>query len=207
MKTMILTATLLLATSMTFAAGKTADKKSASKSKDMTISHDVTGEIKWTGYGVGKSHDGVIKLKSGSVEMKNENIIGGTFVFDMTTLNSTKFDYSEKLTGHLKSADFFNVEKYNTATLKITQATALKTDPNTYEITGDLTIKDKTNPIAFTAKVTKDGKKMKATGSIEIKDRTKFDIVYNSKQFSTLSKLGDKLIEDNIKVDIDVVTK
>ncbi len=41
----------------------------------------------------------------------------------------------------------------------------------------------------------------------EIPDRTKYGIVYNSKQYATVSKLGDKLIQDNIKVDIEVVAK
>ena len=49
--------------------------------------------------------------------------------------------------------------------------------------------------------------KMTASGSTEIKDRTKFDIVYNSAKFKAVSALGDKLIEDNIKIELDVTTK
>ena len=207
MKTMSLITAALMVSAFAFAAETKTEKKSASKSKDITIQQEATGEIKWTGFGVGKSHAGTIKLKSGTVEMKNENIVGGTFVFDMTTLASDKFDYSEKLTGHLKSADFFDTEKFNTATFKITKVSPLKAGPRHFEITGDLTIKDKTNPITFNAITTKEGQITKATGSIEIKDRTKYDIVYNSKQFQALSKLGDKLIEDNIKIDINVMTK
>ncbi len=201
MKKNILIAAIMMASVVSFAKEKTTTTKEVIKNQD------VTGQIKWTGYGVGKSHDGTVQLKSGSIEMKNDMVTGGTFVFDMASLNSTKFDYSEKLTGHLKSADFFNVEKFNTATLKITKVSALKSGANAFEMTGDLTIKDKTNPITFNAVITKDGAKLKAAGSVEIKDRTKYDIVYNSKQFSALSKLGDKLIEDNIKIDIDVMTK
>ncbi len=211
MKTMNLLMTVVVSSSLmvasAFAADKKVENKSASKSKDMTISKDISGDIKWTGFGVGKSHAGVIQIKSGKVEIKNENIVGGTFVFDMKTLAADKFDYSEKLTGHLKSEDFFNVEKYDTATFKITKVSPLKSGPNAFEITGDLTIKTKTNPITFNAVVEKTGDVLKATGSAEIKDRTKYDIVYNSKQFSTLSKLGDKMIEDNIKIDINVKTK
>ena len=207
MKMIHLTAAILLSSTLTFAADKKVDKKSASKSKDMMISKDVSGEIKWTGFGIGKSHMGTIQLKTGTVEMKNENIIGGTFVFEMSTLNTAKFEGSEKLAGHLKSADFFAIEKYPTSTFKITKVSPLKSGPNAFEITGDLTIKDKTNPITFNTVVVKEGDHMKATGTAEITDRTKYDIVYNSKQFSTVSKLGDKLIEDNIKIDINVMTK
>lgn len=193
--------------SMATESAKKVDKKSATKTKDMVVAKEAAGQIKWTGFGVGKSHTGTIQLKSGTVDMKNENIVGGTFVFDMGTLTSAD---SAKLVGHLKSEDFFAVEKYTTATLKITNVTALKSakaGEATHEITGDLTIKTKTNPITFKAIVTNDGKHFKATASAEITDRTKYDIVYNSKQFSAVSKLGDKLIEDNIKIDIDVTTK
>jgi polyisoprenoid-binding protein YceI len=207
MKTINLMLAVLVSSTLAFAADKKTENKSASKSKDMTISKDIAGDIKWTGFGVGKSHAGTIQLKSGKIEMKNENIVGGTLVFDMKTLAADKFDYSEKLTGHLKSEDFFNTEKFDTATLKITKVSPLKSGPNAFEITGDLTIKDKTSPITFNTVVTKTGDVLKASGTAEIKDRTKYGIVYNSKQFATLSKLGDKLIEDNIKIDINVMTK
>ena len=57
------------------------------------------------------------------------------------------------------------------------------------------------------AVVTKKDNKYTAVASTEIKDRTKYDIVYNSKQFKTISALGDKLIEDHIKLDMNVTTK
>lgn len=195
---------LILTTTLSFAAEKKTNVKSASKTKDLIVSKEVTGQIKWTGFGVGKSHSGVVKLKSGVVDMKNENIVGGVFVFDMSTLDSTD---SKKLVNHLKSEDFFAVEKFNTATFKITKASVLKSGADAFEITGDLTIKDKTQPITFNTVLYKSGDVLKASGKAEIEDRTKYDIVYNSKQFSAVSKLGDKLIEDNIKIQIDVMTK
>ena len=199
---MVISTALFLSTALAFATDKTANKTTDKK--------DVSGEIKWTGFGIGKSHSGLIQLKSGSIETKNKILIGGSFVFDMTSLSAVKFEGHEKLTGHLKSADFFNVLKFNTATFKITKAKEIKgakAGDFNYEISGDLTIKDKTNPIVFKALVVEAGQGLKASGSFEITDRTKYDIVYNSKQFSALSKLGDKLIEDNIKIDIDVMTK
>ena len=48
-------------------------------------------------------------LKSGTVEMKGEEITGGEFTIDMTSLKTAD---SEKLQGHLKSPDFFDVEKF-----------------------------------------------------------------------------------------------
>lgn len=182
----------------------TKQSKVIAKASETTLKN-VEGQVKWTGYGVGKTHSGTIDIKSGEVVLKNNEITSAMFVLDMTTLNTPD---SEKLKGHLKSDDFFAVDKFKEATFKTTKVEALKNaDPKatltSYALTGDLTIKDKTAPITFTAIVTQDGKVYTATGNAEISDRTKYGIVYHSKQFETASKLGDKLIEDNIKVDIE----
>jgi polyisoprenoid-binding protein YceI len=47
--------------------------------------------------------------------------------------------------GHLKSADFFDVENYPTMTFVSTEVTAV--DGDTLRVTGDLTIKDVTRPV------------------------------------------------------------
>ena len=47
--------------------------------------------------------------------------------------------------GHLKSADFFDVETYPTLTFRSTEVTAV--DGDTLRVTGDLTIKDVTRPV------------------------------------------------------------
>lgn len=54
---------------------------------------------------------------------------------------------SEKRDNHLKSADFFDAAKYTTATFKSTAW--VKTGENTFDVTGDLTIKDVTKPTTF----------------------------------------------------------
>ena len=58
--------------------------------------------------------------------------------------------------GHLKSGDFFDIEKYPTITFKSTSIEAI--DADSIEITGDLTIKDVTKqvtvPFEFTGAAT-----------------------------------------------------
>jgi polyisoprenoid-binding protein YceI len=49
--------------------------------------------------------------------------------------------------GHLKSADFFDVEKYPTMTFKSTKVTATSAGEGTVE--GNLTIRDITKPVVF----------------------------------------------------------
>lgn len=169
---------------------------------------EATGKIKWVGYGVGsKSHGGDIAIKSGYIEVIGENITGGEFTLDMTSLSSPD---SERLVGHLKSADFFDVEKFKEGRFQITKVETLKNakaGEATHKIHGNLTIKGKTHHESFDAKISQASGKFSAVASTEIKDRTQYDIVYNSAKFKAASALGDKLIKDNIKVDLEVATK
>jgi polyisoprenoid-binding protein YceI len=76
----------------------------------------------------------------------------------------------EKLTNHLKSADFFNVREHPKATF---QSTAIEADgADKLKITGNLTLLGVSQPISFPATVsTKDGLSLQAAFNI---DRTKF---------------------------------
>jgi polyisoprenoid-binding protein YceI len=56
---------------------------------------------------------------------------------------------------HLKTADFFNAEKYPNITFKSTKVQAL--GQNKYKITGNLTIKDVTKPVVLDAVLNKQG--------------------------------------------------
>jgi polyisoprenoid-binding protein YceI len=154
--------------------------------------------INWLGKKIGGQHEGLIKLKSGLLEEKAGKIVSGSFVIDMKSLTNTDLtdpDYNQKLVGHLKSEDFFGVEKFPTATLNITKAT--KYSNGKASVTGDLTIKGKTETIAFD--IVK--KENNYTAKIEV-DRSKFDVKYGSTSF--FDDLGDKVIDDifilNIKL-------
>lgn len=166
---------------------------------------NVTGSVKWTGFGVGKSHSGDIALKSGSIEMNGTTLTGGNFTLDMKSL---KTGDSPKLEGHLRSPDFFDVDKFQEGQFKITKVEEIKDTKAgpTHKIFGELTIKGKTHPEEFMATVSKQGKGFEAKAETEIKDRTQYDIVYNSAKFKAASVLGDKLINDNIKIQLDIKT-
>lgn len=184
-----------------------ADNKAATKmTKPALTKLNTTGDLKWTGFGVGKSHTGTVTLKSGTIEMKGSELVGGVFVLDMTTLKTAD---SPKLEGHLRSADFFDVDKFTEGAFKITKVEAIKgakAGTPTHKITGDLTIKGKTHEEMLLATVNQQEKAYTATAETEIKDRTQYDIVYNSAKFKTASALGDKLIQDNIKIQLNIKT-
>ncbi len=92
------------------------------------------------------------------------------------------------LTGHLKSDDFFSVEKFNTSSFKITEAKS--SNGTDYTITGNLTIKGITQKVSFPAKVSVAGKKVTATGQIKF-DRTKFEIKFRSGSYFQILQTND----------------
>jgi len=187
-------------------AGKASKKEAGSEAK---VAFDPSASVvKWAGEKVTGKHDGEIKLKSGELLMSGKEVKGGEFVLDMASITDADIkdpEYNKKLITHLKSDDFFNVEKFPTANLKIKKVTSVEgfVGP-TFKIVADLTIKGKTNEIEFPAVVdTKEGKTT-ATANITI-DRTKWDIKYGSGKFFT--GLGDKVIKDDFKIDVALATK
>ena len=72
----------------------------------------------------------------------------------------------EKLTNHLRSEDFFDVEKYPTAKFESTSVTA-------GEVTGNLTLLGNTKEISFPADVKINGNQLEVKASFKI-DRTEF---------------------------------
>lgn len=151
----------------------------------------------WKGYKVTGSHAGTIAINSGSLLFKDDKLTGGEFTIDMTTLESTDLtgEYKGKLDGHLKSDDFFGTANFPTATLSFTEVKA--TGKNAYEVTGDLTIKGKTNKVTFNFSVY--GSKANATLKV---DRTKYGIRYGSASF--FDNLKNKAIYDEFDIVVDL---
>ena len=75
--------------------------------------------IHWLAKKVAGQHEGNINLVSGSLMMNDGILTGGSFVVDMTSLNTTDLqgNSKQKLEGHLKSNDFFGVATYPQAKL------------------------------------------------------------------------------------------
>ena len=155
-------------------------------------------KVAWKGEKVTGGHTGTIQLKEGTIILDEGKLTGGTFTIDMTTIDSDE-DLS-KLEGHLKSDDFFGVEKFPTSTFTITEV--VDQGPRGYNVTGDITIKGITKEIEFDAKVEDTDKGIKATAEIEL-DRSEFDVKYGSGSF--FDGLGDKLIYDDFNLTIELV--
>lgn len=158
-------------------------------------------EVKWTAEKITGKHLGTIQVKSGTVAFDGDKFTGGDAVIDATSLvvKDLDGDGKNKLEGHLKSADFFDVEKFPEALIKITSVKSAGN--NLYDVTADLTIKNITHPISFQAQVEKKDGSVQSHAILKI-DRTKYDIRYGSGKF--FENLGDKTIHDDFTLDVTI---
>ena len=107
------------------------------------------------------------------------------------------------LEGHLRSSDFFDVEIHPEATLTF-ESKSFNQVKNQISFEGQLTIKDISNSIVFDATLLEATPYLKAKGILSF-DRSKFNVRFRSGSF--FENLGDKLILDDIDINIKLVTK
>lgn len=189
------------------------DKPLTSEGNEVTTTKDgnqytldtLNSKVEWKGYKVFKSentsHFGTIKFESGDVTVKEGKLESGKFVADMNSLTSVDLKDSPedmgKLNGHLKSGDFFEVEKFPTASYEITKVTAATEGDYNTLLDGNLTIKGITKPVQFKANVSvKDGEVSVATEPKDIK-REEFGV-----KFQAPAENG--VIKDEVTLQINV---
>ena len=156
--------------------------------------------IVWEGGNItGKLHNGSIGLSSGTLEVRDGRIKGGTFTIDIASMTNADLPQGlgDQLMGHLKSPDFFDVEQFPVAKLEIRSATAFKGGKAT--VSAVVTIKGNANPVEF--EVVQKGNSYAAQLVI---DRAKFDVRYGSGSF--FEHLGDNAILDEITLNVVIAT-
>lgn len=189
------------------------EKPLASENNEVTTTKEgnpfivdtLNSKIEWKGYKIFKSentgHFGTLKFESGDVTVKDGKLESGKFVADMNSLTSEdlKSDAAqlEKLNGHLKSGDFFEVEKFPTASYEITKVTpSAGGDYNTL-LDGNLTVKGISKPVQFKANVSvKEGEVSIATEPKDIQ-REEFGV-----KFKAPAENG--VIKDEITLQISI---
>lgn len=142
--------------------GEKAETSDSVEVTDASIEGDLhtvdteNSSLVWTGSKVTGQHTGTVDIKEGALYTKEGQIVGGNFVLDLTTINTTDMqgEYKDKLDAHLKDADFFDVTKYPTATFQITSVEADAAEEGKLKVSGNLTIKDIVKNISFDANVT-----------------------------------------------------
>ncbi len=158
--------------------------------------------IAWKGTAPTKSHNGTISVSEGSLAMDGGKLTGGNFIIDMNSivcLDIENEEYNGKLVGHLKSADFFDVENNSFSAFAIT---GVEDKDGKTMVKGNLTMKGIKKNIEFPATLSVEGDAVSFTSEAFTIDRTEWDIKYNSGKF--FEDLKDKLINDNIELSFTV---
>lgn len=155
----------------------------------------------WTGRKVGRAHTGELVVKSGFVTFEGQNITEGQVIIDMGSLvNKDLKDAAERsrLEAHLKSDDFFDVDRYPDALFVVKNANISE---GKGDITGTLTIKGKSESATLkNAVVARSGKNEVVIGGVLIFDRADYDVKFGSGRF--FQNLGDALISDEVTLNI-----
>lgn len=140
-------------------------------------------EVKWKGTkmrGLGK-HEGIISVKSGYFETKDGEFYGGKIVFDMNSISVTDIPKREpiprrRLNNHLKSDDFFGVEKYPEAEFLIVKV--LEKEKQNITVEGELSIRDVKDRITVLLEISRDNSEIRSISSKLEFDRFNWNIGY-----------------------------
>lgn len=163
------------------------------------------GLVEWKGFKPTGEHNGTLKIKSGTLYMLENTPVGGNLVIDMQSLKVLDIEdpeYNGKLTGHLRSPDFFSVDNHPEADFVITQIVRSKESKTAYTLTGNLTIKGITKSVGFVVDIVPDGNNITVTTPQFTIDRTAFDIQFKSKKF--FDNLKDDFINDEFALVINL---
>jgi polyisoprenoid-binding protein YceI len=186
--------TVLAAAALFAACNNAPEADKATATEQQTASADsinftidtATSKVNWVGSKPTGKHTGYFLLSNGGFAVNNGTITGGNFTINTNSLFVTDLTGEDKgkLEGHLKSADFFNTEKYATARFEITgvqpydsAAATVKLAGATHVISGNLTLLDSTKNISFPAKVSVTDAAITADASFNI-NRTNWGLNY-----------------------------
>jgi polyisoprenoid-binding protein YceI len=157
------------------------------------VKYALTGEntkLTFIGKKPDGKHEGGFSKLSGSATVPDGDITKLSVSIEIETDSLHSDD--AKLTGHLKTADFFDVKNHPKATFK---STKIEKGDKVYTVTGELTMLGKTKTISFPASITVTETGMSVSTSFPI-DRTQWGMTY-----------GKGKIEDNVTIGIAVTAK
>ncbi len=206
----------LFAASCAGVEGEAAEVKEAVETVEATTASAETVDVNleasqvfWVGSKLsGDKHEGYFKLKSGSLEVDNGTLVGGTFDIDIASLTVTDLkagEGKENLEGHLANEDFFKADEFPTSKFEITGVEPLEgVEDASHKISGNLTLLDVTKNITFNANVAITDAGISAeTPQFKI-NRTDFGMKYGSTQLESVTK--DKAIGDEVGLRISLIT-
>ncbi len=178
------------------AASPAAAAEPSAKAADAKAPHRIAlnaanTSLVFVGSKVTGSHEGRFEQLSGAVETLGTDPASAkiSVSIDMASVKSG----IEKLDGHLKSPDFFNVEKFPTARFDSIGIAAAEASKNVYTITGNLLLHGVTRQISFPATIAVSEQNVDVKSEFSI-NRRDFDIVYPG--------MPDDLIRDDVLIEL-----
>lgn len=165
--------------------------------------------VNWKGTEItGESHVGTVGIYKGNLEVIDETIAKAFVSMDMNTVLVTDEDMSdrakERLLGHLKSEDFFGVEKFPDSQMFIE---GIKEKDGVPHVFGKIIIRAIPQPIHFPVNISEEDGTITVDASLTF-DRSKHNVKFRSGAFPDLfPDLGDKLINDDIELDVHIVAR
>lgn len=145
-------------------------------------------KLEFVGAKVSLKHDGGFEKFNGTVEVPGDDVTKGKVKVEIDL--ASVFSDAEKLTGHLKSEDFFHVEKFPKSTFESTSVKAAG-EPGKYDVTGNLDLHGVTKSITFPATIAVQGDTVDVNAEFKI-NRKDFGIVYPG--------MPDDLIHDDVVI-------
>lgn len=174
---------------------------------DLHTIDTATSVVTWIGTKPTGQHHGTIKIKSGSLAVIEDSIVGGDLVFDLNKIDAIDLkddpENYHRLVNHLKSDDFFDVSRHPEASFRIIsvedidtlsgpnspKSTAAQYEPKgeyehrvnnpTHLIKGNLTLRGTTLSITFPAAISTSAEEISAEAKFNI-DRTRWGLMYKN---------------------------
>ncbi|EMR02426.1 YceI family protein [Cesiribacter andamanensis] len=201
---------------------------------DATLQVDkAASQVAWIGLKPGGRHYGTFGIQNGELIVENGSVAGGSFTIDLNDINvqDMEGEYRDKLTGHLKSADFFDVQNHPTGQFVITSVSPLEgssadaalTEESrkevdnaadaflpevqnpTHRVSGNLTLRDKTLNVTFPARIEMTDAGLQAKARFVI-DRTQWGITFRD-DTSPVNRAKDEVIFNNVAVGFNLQAK
>lgn len=150
-------------------------------------------KVSWVGAKITGSHEGGFRGFNGTVNVADGAVTGATINIDVNSI----YTDDDNLVKHLKSDDFFSAEKFPAATFESSSFTKVDTLQGgaTHMVTGNLTMRGKTNSVTFPATIQIGANSVNAKADFKI-NRKEWEIVYPGKP--------DDLISDDVRIIFDV---
>ena len=154
-------------------------------------------KVEFTGSKVTGKHDGGFKTFTGNIDLVEENVLESQVIVDIDM--KSVFSDADGLTEHLKTGDFFEIEKHPKSSFVSTKIVAdEEKGADNYKVTGDLEMRGKKKSIEFPAKITVSDTEVGVDAEFAI-NRKDFGIVYAGK--------ADDLIRDNVVIRLNLKSK